>query len=113
MPVPDLIGRYRLRSRLGSGGFSVVWLADDELLDLQVAIKVLAENWADRMDVRERFLGEARMLRKASSARAVQVFDVGELPDGRPYLVMEFADRGTLSERVAETGPMPLVDGLR
>jgi eukaryotic-like serine/threonine-protein kinase len=112
MSVPDLIGRYRLGPRLGSGGFAVVWLAHDESLDTQIAIKVMSEHWADRMDLRERFLTEARMLRRAASNRIVQVFDIGELPDGRPYFVMDFADRGTLADR-ADAGPLPLVEALR
>jgi eukaryotic-like serine/threonine-protein kinase len=112
MPVPDLIGRYRLGPRLGSGGFAVVWLAHDESLDTEIAIKVMADNWSDRMDLRERFLMEARMLRRAASNRIVQVFDIGELPDGRPYFVMEYADRGTLADRV-RTEPLPLVVALR
>ena len=112
MSVPGLIGRYQLGPRLGAGGFAVVWLAHDESLDTQIAIKVMAENWAHRMDVRERFLAEARMLRRASSSRVVQVFDIGELPDGRPYFVMEFADRGTLADRTA-AGALPLVEALR
>jgi serine/threonine protein kinase len=112
MLVPDLIGRYRLGPRLGSGGFAVVWLAHDESLDTDIAIKVMAENWADRMDLRERFLMEARMLRRAASNRIVQVFDIGELPDGRPYFVMEYADRGTLADRV-RVEPLPVVVALR
>ena len=112
MPVPDVIGRYRLGPRLGSGGFAVVWLAHDESLDTNIAIKVMADNWVDRMDLRERFLMEARMLRRAASNRIVQVFDIGELPDGRPYFVMEYADRGTLADRV-RTEPLPLVVALR
>ncbi len=112
MSVLDPIGRYTLRDRLGSGGFAVVWRAYDTSLDADVAIKVMAENWADRLDLRERFLAEARMLRHASSGRVVQVFDVGELPDGRPYFVMEFADRGTLADRLGD-GPLPLPDALR
>jgi len=90
-----------------------VWLARDESLDAEVAVKVMADNWADRMDLRERFLREARMLRQASSYRIVQVFDIGELEDGRPYLVMEYADRGTLAERVRANGPYPLPEALR
>ncbi len=112
MSVPEVIGRYRLGPRLGSGGFAVVWLAHDESLDTDIAIKVMADNWADRMDLRERFLMEARMLRRAASNRIVQVFDIGELPDGRPYFVMEYADRGTLADRV-RTEPLPLVEALR
>lgn len=103
------IGRYRLDRRLGSGGFGVVWLAHDDVLEAAVAVKVLSENWVDHLDIRERFLSEARLLRRANSNRVVQVYDIGELPDGRPYFVMEYADGGTLAERVA-AGPLPVAE---
>ncbi|MFG2479522.1 serine/threonine-protein kinase [Streptomyces fagopyri] len=112
MHPPQRIGRYRLDRRLGAGGFGVVWLAHDEVLDAVVAVKVLSENWADHLDVRERFLSEARLLRKADSNRVVQVYDIGELPDGRPYFVMEYADGGTLEDRVG-AGPLPVSEALR
>ncbi|MFD8737299.1 serine/threonine-protein kinase [Streptomyces sp. NPDC059618] len=108
----ERIGRYRLERRLGAGGFGVVWLAHDDVLDAPVAVKVLTENWVDRLDVRERFLSEARLLRKADSGRVVQVYDIGELPDGRPYFVMEYADGGTLADRI-EAGPLPVAEALR
>ncbi|MEW2295024.1 serine/threonine-protein kinase [Streptomyces sp. NPDC006743] len=106
------IGRYRLERRLGTGAFGTVWLAHDDELDAPVAVKVLAENWSHRLDVRERFLSEARLLRKAASPRVVQVHDIGELPDGRPYFVMEYADAGTLADLLA-AGPLPLAEALR
>jgi len=108
----ERIGRYRLDRRLGAGGFGVVWLAHDDVLDAVVAVKVLSENWVDHLDIRERFLSEARLLRKADSNRVVQVYDIGELPDGRPYFVMEYADGGTLADRV-EAGPLPVAEALR
>ncbi|MEV6015573.1 serine/threonine-protein kinase [Streptomyces sp. NPDC051997] len=108
----ERIGRYRLERRLGAGGFGVVWLAHDDVLDAPVAVKVLTENWVDRLDIRERFLSEARLLRKADSNRVVQVYDIGELPDGRPYFVMEYADGGTLADRI-EAGPLPVAEALR
>ncbi|MEU6653197.1 serine/threonine-protein kinase [Streptomyces sp. NPDC046900] len=108
----ERIDRYRLQRRLGGGAFGVVWLALDDVLEAPVAVKVLAENWADRLDVRERFLAEARLLRRADSARVVQVYDIGELPDGRPYFVMEYADGGTLADRIADS-PLPVAEALR
>lgn len=112
MHRPAAIGRYPVRQLLGTGGFAVVWLADDELLDDQVAIKVLAENWAERLDVRQRFEREAQALRRARSHRVIEVFDVGELPDGRPYFVMTHADLGSLEDRLTD-GPLPVQEALR
>ncbi|WP_433271330.1 serine/threonine-protein kinase [Actinosynnema sp. CS-041913] len=112
MGRPTAIGRYPVRRLLGAGGFAVVWLADDERLDDQVAIKVLAENWAERLDVRQRFEREAQALRRARSHRVIEVFDIGELPDGRPYFVMTYADRGSLADLLAD-GPLPVEEALR
>ncbi|MEU6507062.1 serine/threonine-protein kinase [Streptomyces sp. NPDC046942] len=105
------IGRYRLEQPLGSGAFATVWLAHDEELQAPVAVKVLAENWTHRLDIRDRFLSEARLLRRAGSNRVVQVYDIGQLPDGRPYFVMEYADGGTLADLLAG-GPLPVRDAL-
>ncbi len=98
---PQRLGRYVVRRRIGSGGFATVWLAYDEQLDAPVAIKVLAENWTDEHQVRTRFVEEGRYLRRVESPHVVTVYDAGELGDGRPYLVMTYADQGTLAERLA------------
>ncbi|WP_369221000.1 serine/threonine-protein kinase [Streptomyces sp. R39] len=108
----ERIGRYRLEQRLGTGAFGTVWLAHDDQLDAPVAVKVLADNWSHRLDVHDRFLSEARLLRRADSKRVVQVYDIGELPDGRPYFVMEYADAGTLADLLG-AGPLPVPDALR
>ncbi|MFB6725515.1 serine/threonine-protein kinase [Kribbella sp. NPDC056345] len=100
MGVPTRLGRYVVRRRLGSGGFATVWLAHDEQLDAEVAIKVLADNWGHDETVRRRFLEEGRFLRRVESEHVVQVHDVGELEDGRPFLVLTYADRGTLADRL-------------
>ncbi|GIF09528.1 serine/threonine protein kinase [Actinoplanes siamensis] len=98
--------------RLGSGAFATVWLAEDDILESQVAIKVLADNWAHHPDVRARFEQEAQVLRRVDSEHLVRVHDYGELPDGRPYQVMTYADGGTLADRLAG-GPMPVPAALR
>jgi eukaryotic-like serine/threonine-protein kinase len=110
--APERFGRYRVLQRIGSGAFATVWLARDEVLEAPVAVKVLADNWAHRMDVRTRFEEEARILRRADSDRVVRVHDIGELPDGRPYFVMTYADRGPLADRLAD-GPLPVGDAVR
>ena len=96
-----------MRRRLGSGAFATVWLAYDEHLDSPVAVKVLADNWAGDAHVVARFLEEGRYLRRVESPHVVPVYDAGELPDGRPYLVMAYADQGTLADRYADGGTPP------
>src|SRR6266702_7315699 len=98
--MPDYIGRYKTERVVGSGAFATVWLAHDETLDAPVAIKVLAENWAHDQEVRSRFIEEARILWRADSDHIVRIHNVDTLADGRPYFVMDFADRGTLYERM-------------
>jgi serine/threonine protein kinase len=104
-PRPSRIGRLHVERRLGAGGFATVWLAHDPDLDDAVAVKVLAENWAGQAEIRRRFVDEARLLRRVDSDHLVRVYDIGELPDGRPYFVMTHADLGNLSERVEQLPP--------
>ena len=103
--APSAIGRLRVVRPLGAGGFATVWLAHDPDLDAPVAVKILADNWATDADVRRRFTDEARLLRRVDSDHLVRVYDVGELPDGRPYFVMTYADQGSLAERLAGLPP--------
>lgn len=112
MSQPDSFGRYRVLQRLGSGSFATVWLAQDDLLNYPVAVKVLAENWAHQMDIQHRFLEEARILRQTDSTWLVGVHDVDVLPDGRPYMVMTYADQGSVADLVRR-GPLPLDEALR
>lgn len=105
--MPSRLGRYVVRRRIGSGGFATVWLAYDEQLDSPVAVKVLAENWTEDTAVRQRFVEEGRFLRKVESPYVVSVYDAGELEDGRPYLVMSYADQGTLADRLEVEGLTP------
>ena len=102
--MPSRIGRYVVRRRIGAGGFATVWLAYDEQLDSPVAVKVLADNWTEDHHVLKRFLEEGRYLRRVESPHVVTVYDAGMLDDGRPYLVMTFADQGTLADRLEVEG---------
>jgi eukaryotic-like serine/threonine-protein kinase len=110
--LPERVGRLRRVERLGVGGFSSVWLYRDDELRSDVAVKALADNWAQRIDIRERFLEEARILRAADSDHVVRVYDVGEA-DGTPYFVMTYADRGTVADLLQEgRQPLPRVVSL-
>jgi serine/threonine protein kinase len=105
------IGRYRVDRVLGSGAFATVWKGHDPELDAVVAIKVLADNWSVDADMRERFLTEARLLRRIESPRVVRVHDVGVHPAAdvgypdRPYFVMDYIEGGTLADTVGRLPP--------
>ncbi|MFG1817859.1 serine/threonine-protein kinase [Kribbella sp. NPDC049174] len=109
MVQPSHFGRYAVIRRLGSGGFAAVWLVRDEELDAEVAVKVLAEHWVDDLDVRRRFVEEGRFLRKVESPYVIGVHDIGTTDDDRPFLVLTYADRGTLADRI-KAGRLPLTD---
>lgn len=94
----DRIGRYRITRRIGAGSFATVWLGHDDDLDVPVAVKILADNWAGNDDVRQRFLAEARIMRRIGDERIVRVYDIGALPDGRPYFVMDYVSGGSLDD---------------
>ena len=103
--------RYVVGEVVGTGAFATVYRAHDPRLDSPVAIKVLAENWSADPDVCERFGREATLLRRVRSDRRgaplVEVFDIDQTHDGRPFFVMSFADRGTVAERFVEGQPWP------
>ncbi|GAB3926387.1 hypothetical protein GCM10011575_07500 [Microlunatus endophyticus] len=103
------LGRYRLDHVLGSGAFATVWKGYDPELDTGVAIKILAENWSVNADVRERFLTEARLLRRIESPQVVRVHDVGVAED-RPFFVMDYIPGGTLADLIGQLEPR---DALR
>ncbi len=119
MTIPTFVGRYEVRGEIGRGGFAVVVEAWDEELASRVAIKILHADLASSEDFVTRFLREARLLRQIHSPHVIGVHDVGRLDDGRPYFVLDHADRGTLAQRLQRLGQgidarqlPPLVDAL-
>ncbi|RHW25611.1 serine/threonine protein kinase [Nocardioides immobilis] len=98
----EAIGRFVVLERIGVGAHAAVYRAEDPVLDQLVALKVLSANVAFDPDGRARFIKEARLMRRIDSARTAKVYDVAQLPDGRPYLVLELAERGTLDGRLDE-----------
>jgi len=102
-----LSGRYRLESKLGSGGMSTVYLARDETLERWVAAKVLHREISDQPDQIERFRREARAVAQVSHPNVVAVIDAGE-DGGRPYIVFEYVEGETLKQRIDSMGRLPL-----
>jgi hypothetical protein len=95
--------RYRLGRQLGAGGMGIVRAARDEVLQREVAVKLLADNLATDPEARERFLREARAAARIHDPHVVAVHDVGD-ESGRPYLVMELVDGPSLADVLATEG---------
>ncbi|MFE2374398.1 protein kinase [Streptomyces sp. NPDC059398] len=113
-------GRYQLRDLLGEGGMASVYLAYDQALDRQVAIKTLHTELGREQSFRERFRREAQAVAKLSHTNIVSVFDTGEDTLGEalmPYIVMEYVEGqplgSVLQADIAQYGAMPADKALK
>lgn len=105
MDVPQFIaGRFRIEREIGTGGMGTVYLATHLGLERPVAVKIIKREFAGDADVAERFLREARTMAKLRHQHAAMIFDAGNLPDGRHFIVMEFVEGETLSQVLAREG---------
>ena len=105
MDVPQFIaGRFRIEREIGTGGMGTVYLATHLDLERPVAVKIIRREFAADADVADRFLREARTMAKLHHPNAAMIFDAGNLPDGRHFIVMEFIEGETLSQALAREG---------
>ncbi|MDQ2968545.1 MAG: protein kinase [Actinomycetota bacterium] len=103
--------RYELEEVVGQGGMSTVYKAHDSLLERNVALKVLHQQYNEDEDFVERFKREARSVAQLQHPNIVTVIDRGE-EDGRQYIVFEFIDGENLKELVVRKGRLDLRDAL-
>jgi serine/threonine-protein kinase len=101
-------GKYRIERVVGEGASGQVYAAHHLALDRGVALKVLFADPAEDPTVIDRFLREARTAAKIESVNVTRVLDTGELPNGRPFLVMELLVGGDLTSTLALHGPLPI-----
>jgi serine/threonine protein kinase len=97
-PPPVHAGRYELLGEIARGGMGVVYRARDTNLNRDVAVKLLQEKYATGSLAARRFLDEARITGQLQHPGIPPVHEVGELPDGRPYLAMKLIRGRTLAD---------------
>jgi len=97
-------GRYSVIEPLGEGGMAEVFLARDEVLGREVALKVLNERYAHDGEIVERFRREAQSMATLSHPNIVSVFDQGTSEDGAYYMAMEYLSGGSLKDYLADEG---------
>ncbi|CAN5768768.1 hypothetical protein BH18ACI4_BH18ACI4_17190 [soil metagenome] len=100
-----LSGRYLVKRKLGRGGFGVVYLASDEkMLSRPVVIKALIESEVKNEWTVRKFKQEIEALARIDHPSIVGIFDVGELPDGKPFIVMQYVDGFSLRQIISPEG---------
>src|SRR3954463_13374793 len=105
-PLSD---RYRLEARIGAGGMSTVYRAQDQVLMRPVAIKLMNREVAADSGQLERFKREARAVAQLSHPHIVTVIDYGE-DENRPYIVLEYVGGETLKQRIRRCGRLPVAE---
>ena len=103
--VNRVVGHYRITARLGAGGMGEVYLAVDTRLDRPVAVKWLPPGVAQDAERLRRFHAEAKAASSLNHPHILVVHDYGD-DNGRPYMVTEFVEGGTLRDRLRR-GPVP------
>ena len=104
-------GRYRLLRKIGAGGMGAVWLANDQLLGREVAVKQVLSTAgldpAQAAEQRQRFLREGRIAARLTHPHAIAMYDVA-LESGEPWLVMEYLPSRSLATVLNTSGTLPV-----
>jgi len=98
--IGETINNYRITQLLGEGGMGAVYLAEHPFMGRKAAIKVLRREFAEDPGLVERFMNEARAANAIRHPNIIDIIDVGRMPSGIPYLMMEFLEGESLADRI-------------
>ena len=107
-----VLNKYRLERKLGEGGMGSVWAAYHVALDTMVAVKLIRSD-TNRQEMGPRLLQEARAAAKLGHPAIVRVFDVGQTPDGDPFIVMELLEGESLNQRLVREHRLTATEAVR
>jgi serine/threonine-protein kinase len=106
--IGEVVNNYRVVSLLGAGGMGSVYLAEHPVIGRRAAIKVLRRELAEDLGLVERFVNEARAANAIRHPNIIEIIDVGRLPSGLPYLMMELLEGTSLAEAISRSGRLPI-----
>ena len=112
-PGDVLDGKYVVERTLGQGGMGLVVAARNVVTEAHVAIKLLLPDAARDAQNRKRFEREARSAVRIKSPHAARVYDVGQLADGTPYMVMDLLAGTDLEALLEKRGALPASEAVR
>jgi serine/threonine-protein kinase len=110
--IPAQIGGYCIEGEIARGGMGIVLRAHDERFGRSLAVKLLQEKYRGNAEVAQRFLEEAQVMGQLQHPGIPPVYDLGELPDGRPFFALKLIKGRTLAELLHER-PHPAHDLAR
>src|SRR5919202_1940719 len=102
-----VLAGYRIEARLGRGGVSVVYLAEDLRLKRRVALKLLDPRLAEDAAFRDRFVEESELAASLDHPHIVPIYEAGEA-DGRLFISMRYVEGTDLGRLIARDGPLAL-----
>jgi serine/threonine-protein kinase len=108
----QVIGNYRILSKIGTGGMGAVFLAEHPLIGKRVALKVIHRELAGNREVVQRFFQEARAVNTIGNEHIVEIHDFGVSPEGDHFFIMEYLDGRTLASVLAHEGRLPVLRAL-
>src|SRR3989339_607529 len=100
--------RYLIQKRIGQGGMGVVYAAKHVVIEKQVAIKILRNEFSSDPGQVERFIREARAASRIGHPNIIDITDFGALSSGEIFLVMEYLDGHTLAYEIKSLGLLPI-----
>jgi eukaryotic-like serine/threonine-protein kinase len=110
--IGRIVGNYELKAVLGEGGMGTVYLAEHPVIGRRAAVKVLRRALADDEAHVSRFMNEARAANAIRHANIIDILDLGLLPEGLPYLMMELLEGESLGSRLRAVGRLPVAQAL-
>src|SRR5580700_3489838 len=112
LPSPgDVIAeKYRVERLLGRGGMGAVFAAQHLILNQRVALKLLLGELADSQEASTRFVNEARAAAQIQGEHVARVLDIGQLPNGTPFMVLEYLEGSDLAGILQQRGPLPVTE---
>src|SRR5262245_14732198 len=108
-----VLDRYEVIRRIGSGGMGAVYIGKQKAVSRDVALKILRSDLMTNEHVKERFRREAEIIAKLRHPNTIQLIDYGETAEGLAVMVMELLHGQSLSDRLKQQGPLPILDALR
>jgi serine/threonine-protein kinase len=97
-------GKYRIVKMIGEGGMGAVYLGENVRINRKVAIKALHAAYTGNEEVMQRFEREAQAAGRIGNDHILEVLDIGQLPDGDHFIIMEYLDGEPLSARIKNKG---------